>query len=120
MIKESRFVIAVPDLMKSAEFYEKVLGFSISEFGDPGWRIYIKDSCKIMAGECPDAPALGEMGDHSYFCYLEVENVDEYFSHVAKNEVEILKELSNEPWGMREFAVKTIDGHRIMIGQDLD
>jgi hypothetical protein len=21
------------------------------------------------------------------------------------------------PWGMREFAVTTIDGHRIMIGQ---
>lgn len=24
-----------------------------------------------------------------------------------------------EPWGMREFGVRTIDGHRIMFGQEV-
>ena len=62
MIKESRFVIAVPDLTRSADFYEKVLGFSIEEFGDPGWRLFRKDGCRIMAGECPDALPLSELG----------------------------------------------------------
>jgi hypothetical protein len=32
----------------------------------------------------------------------------------------VIKPLKSEPWGMREFGIKTIDGHRIMIGQDLD
>jgi hypothetical protein len=30
-----------------------------------------------------------------------------------------VKPLASEPWGMREFGLRTVDGHRIMIGQDL-
>jgi hypothetical protein len=25
----------------------------------------------------------------------------------------------SEHWGMREFLIRTVDGHRIMFGQDL-
>jgi len=42
MIKESMFVIAVPDLKKSAAFYQDVLGFQIAEIGDGGWRMYMR------------------------------------------------------------------------------
>ncbi len=41
---------------------------------DPGWRMFVQDNCRIMAGE---------------------------------------------PWGMREFGLRTVDGHRIMIGHEL-
>ena len=27
---------------------------------------------------------------------------------------------ADKPWGMREFAIETPDGHRIMFGQDID
>lgn len=120
MIKRSMFVIAVADLRRSADFYQRVLGFTIQEIGDPGWLLFNKDECQIMAGECPEAiPAL-ELGDHNYFCYLVVTNVDEYFERVKQHSTEILKPLRDEPWGMREFAVRTVDGHRIMIGQSID
>ena len=33
---------------------------------------------------------------------------------------EIVKAPATEPWGMREFGLRTIDGHRIMVGQDLE
>ena len=33
---------------------------------------------------------------------------------------ELIKPLRDEPWGMRKFGLRTADGHRIMIGQDLD
>ena len=49
------FVLAVPDLARSAAFYRDVLGFDIRSMGDPGWRMYVRDECRIMAGECPDA-----------------------------------------------------------------
>jgi len=32
---------------------------------------------------------------------------------------DILKTIRDEQWGMREFALRTIDGHRIMFGQDI-
>ena len=34
--------------------------------------------------------------------------------------VEFIKQLTDESWGMREFGIKTIDGHRMMFGQDLN
>jgi len=110
------YVIAVQDLEKSAQFYRDVLGFTVREIGDPGWRLFQKDACRIMAGSCPDALPAGELGDHSYFAYIEVEGIDDYYRQLQAAGASILKKPRDEAWGMREFAVRTIDGHRIMFG----
>ena len=101
MITKTRYVIAVPDLGKSAAFYRDVLGFTVHEIGDPGWRFFVKDACCIMAGECPDAMPATELGDHSYFAYIDVDDIDAYFDAVKEAGAEILKEPRSEPWGMR-------------------
>jgi uncharacterized glyoxalase superfamily protein PhnB len=119
-IQRSIYVLAVPDLEKSADFFCDVLGFTIHEIGDQGWRMFVRDNCRIMAGHCPDAIRPSELGDHSYFGYFVVDDVDDYYEMVASKGAEIIKPLRSENWGMREFGVRTIDGHRIMIGQDLD
>ena len=116
MITGTMYVIAVPNLARSAAFYGDVLGFDVRDMGDPGWRMFVKDSCRIMAGECPDAIPPAELGDHSYFGYLVVDSVDDYYQRVCSNGTEIVKALRDEPWGMREFGLRTVDGHRIMIG----
>ena len=113
------FVLAVPDLARSGAFYRDALGFEVKEIGDPGWRMFVRDGCRIMAGECPDAMPASALGDHSYFGYLVVDDVDAYHRRVASAGGEIVKPLRTEPWGMREFAVRTVDGHRLMIGQEL-
>lgn len=115
MITRTSFVIAVPDLKRSAAFYRDVLGFKIESIPDPGWLFYTCGSCTIMAGECPNAIPAGEIGDHSYFAYLEVENVDALHETVRSKGAEICKSLRDEPWGMREFGLRTPDGHRIMF-----
>ncbi|HEY5799493.1 MAG TPA: VOC family protein [Burkholderiaceae bacterium] len=119
MIRFSRFVIAVHDLEASARYYKDVLGFEVHEMGDPGWRFYAKDSCSIMAGACPDAIAPRDLGDHSYFAYLEVEDVVGYHLELTARGAELCKPLQREPWGMQEFGVRTIDGHRIMFGEPI-
>ena len=119
-IQRTLYVLAVPDLEKSIGFYRDVLGFTIHEIGDPGWRIFAKDNCRIMAGHCPDAIQPNELGDHSYFGYFVVDDVDEYYDTVTSKGVEVIKPLKSEPWGMREFGIRTIDGHRIMVGQDFE
>ena len=113
------FVIAVPDLQKSADFYQNVLGFQVSEIGDPGWRMYVKDSCHIMAGDCPDAIPPNELGDHSYFCYLVIDSADDYYAELKENDADISTAPQDKPWQMREFPITTIDGHRIMVGERL-
>ncbi|MBT9317873.1 VOC family protein [Leptothoe spongobia] len=120
MIQRALYVLAVPNLELSAAFYRDVLGFTIQDIGDPGWRMYVRDGCRIMAGECPDAISPQDLGDHSYFAYFVVDDVDAEYNKVRVHCVEIIKPLRDEPWGMREFGLRTIDGHRIMIGKDLD
>jgi catechol 2,3-dioxygenase-like lactoylglutathione lyase family enzyme len=111
-----RYVIAVPDLARSARFYGDVLGFDVRDAGDPGWRFFVRDGCVIMAGACPDALLPAELGDHSYFAYLEVDGIDLWYADLVAKRVEIVKPLRTEPWGMREFGIRTADGHRIMLG----
>ena len=115
-ITNHSFVIAVPNLQKSAAFYRDVLGFRIDAIPDPGWLFYRSGNCTIMAGECPDAIPPSKLGDHSYFAYLQVEDVDALHETVRATGAQICKALRDEPWQMREFGVVTADGHRIMFG----
>lgn len=118
-ITRTSFVIAVPDLEASAAFYRDVLGFSIRKIDDPGWQFFERDACVIMAGECRDAMPARDTGDHSYFAYLTLTEVDGLHEQARNAGCEIIKPLRDEPWGMREFGVRTVDGHRIMFGTPL-
>ena len=115
MVLDATFVIAVPDLERSATFYRDVLGFTIAEIGDRGWRMFVRDACTIMAGECRDAMPPRDLGDHAYYAYLGVDDVDAYYRRVRESGTEVVKDLCDEPWGMREFGLRTVDGHRIMV-----
>lgn len=119
MLTQPRYVIGVPDLARSAAYYRDVLGFAVHEMGDPGWCWFQRDACIIMAGDCPDAPPPALIGDHAYFAYVQVEGIDALYVELAGRGAEFFKPLRNEPWGMREFGVRTPDGHRMMFGQDL-
>ena len=116
-LRATAYVIAVPDLERSAAYYRDVLGFTIHSVGHPGWRFYQKDNCMVRAGHCPDALAPTALGDHAYFAYIEVEGIETYFAEVTARGAHILKPLRDEAWGMREFALQTVDGHRIMFGE---
>jgi predicted enzyme related to lactoylglutathione lyase len=118
-IIKTSFVLAVPDLKASSAFYRDVLGFTIHTIPDPGWLFYTLGECTIMAGECPDAIPPAELGDHSYFAYLQVEEIDSFYASVVDSGSKIIKPLRDEPWGMREFGLVTVDGHRIMFGKDI-
>ena len=74
---------------------------------------------EALSGECPDATPASALGDHSYFLYLMVDDVDAFQTRAVANGAEITKSLRNEAWGNREFGLRTVDGHRIMVGQRL-
>jgi catechol 2,3-dioxygenase-like lactoylglutathione lyase family enzyme len=113
---KTHFVLAVPNLQASADYYRSVLGFTVRDMA-PGWLFFERDNCSIMAGECPDAKPPGEIGDHSYFGYVVVEGIDELYDSVVAANGDLIKTLIDEAWGMREFGVRTVDGHRIMFGE---
>jgi uncharacterized glyoxalase superfamily protein PhnB len=73
----------------------------------------------LMLGECADTVPAHETADHSYFAYVTVEGIDQFYSEVAEQGASLIQVLADKPWGMREFGVRTPDGHRIMFGQEI-
>jgi len=115
-ILQNHYVLAVQKLTDSARFFVDVLGFEIiSE--PPGWIFVKKDNCMVMLGECPDDLPPSELGCHNYFGYLRVDDVDAYYAQVKAAGAEFIQHVADKPWGLREFGVRTPEGHRIMIGQ---
>lgn len=119
MIRAASHVIAVHDLELSNAFYRDVLGFRIV-FDDGGnWVFYKSDAATIMAGHCPDDLPPGELGSHSYVGYFSIDGVDRFYAQVQERGAQITKTLRDEPWGMREFGVRSPEGHRWMFGEQL-
>jgi uncharacterized glyoxalase superfamily protein PhnB len=117
-ILQNHYVLAVHNVRESAKFYVDVMGFSmVSDLG--GWIFVSKDNCMIMLGECPDDMPPSELGSHNYFAYLKVDDADGYYEQLKQKNVAFLSSIENKPWGMREFGIRTPDGHRIMIGQKI-
>ncbi len=112
----TRYVLAVKDLSVSVAFYQSELGFK-SLWTDSGWHALRRGACTIMLGECPDEPAAAELGDHAYFAYVEVENIDALYAELGGKAVEVIRPIQDQPWGQREFPIRTVDGHRIMFGE---
>jgi uncharacterized glyoxalase superfamily protein PhnB len=50
---------------------------------------------------------------------LHVDDVDDFHSQALAVGAEVLKAPTDEPWGMREIALRSPDGHRFMLGQPI-
>ena len=112
----TRFVLAVQNLEISVSYYEEKLGFTSMWTGD-GWHFLQRGTFMIMLGECPDDQSAFDIQNHSYFAYIDVQNIGRLFQELQSKQVEILSEIDDKPWGQREFGIRTIDGHRIMFGE---
>ena len=116
----TRHILAVNNLRTSTDFYTNVLGFS-RDFGDEsdGWSWLSRDGFRVGLGECANEPPAGTLGDHSYIAYVTVDDVDAVYSDFVSRGARISRAPESKPWGMREFALKTPDGHRITFGSEV-
>lgn len=118
MVVRASHVLAVPDADATAQWFIDKLGFQ-TRWIDPGcWHAVTLGACTIHFGSCPDAIHPRDLGDHQYFAYLVFEDVDAYVAECRARGLD-LPDPKSQPWGMREAPVRTPDGHRLMLGQEL-
>jgi uncharacterized glyoxalase superfamily protein PhnB len=109
-------VLAVHDLDASAEWFERVLGAQRHD-PVPGWAFCRAGSVTFMLGCCPDEPPASAIGDHNYVAYLTVDGVDAFYERAVLAGAEVLKAPTDEPWGRREMALRSPDGHRLVLAE---
>ncbi len=111
------YVLAVPDLAAATAYFVDVLGFTREWNDGDNWQALIRDGVRIMAGRCPDAVPPADLGDHAYFAFIATDEVDALFAEFAARGAIIVSPPRDQPWGWREMAVATPQGHRLMFAQ---
>ena len=113
----TRHILAVKNLRTSTDFYMNVLGFK-RDFGDEsdGWSWLSRDEFRVGLGECREALPASELGDHSYIAYVTADDVDALYRELIERGASIGAPPRDKPWGMREFALATPEGHRMTFG----
>ncbi len=117
-ILASTFVLAVENLETSREFYVEKLGFT-EDMRVDGWSFLSRGGCKLRLGDCPGIAPMSRCQDHSWFAYLHVADARSLHAEMRANGVQIWHAIDDKPWHMREFAIVTPDGHRIVFGESL-
>lgn len=112
------FVLAVPDINRSAAYFRDVLGFRISWEEAPDWRLVERGGVRMMLGHCPKERPAADIGSHNWFGYLDVDEVDQLHAEFTARGAACAGPFEKS-YGMREIIVTTIDGHRIVFGQEI-
>ena len=119
MLTPYAYVLAVPDAVRTAAYFQDVLGFAPAWEDGDNWRTLARDGVRVMLGRCPDAIPPAELGDHSYFAYIEVDDLDALHAEIAARGAIISSPPADKPWGRREMGVHTPDGHRMMFAKSI-
>lgn len=117
-IKKSVHVLAVHDFGKSWDFYTEVLGFT-PVFREGNLIGMVRNGgMEIFLGESKESMDPHKLGDHRPFARINVDGIDALHEEIA-SKYNNLSAPESKPWGMREFAVETPDGHQMTFYQEL-
>lgn len=120
-IKRITPMLVMKSIVETSDFYEKFLGFECR-------GKYPQDApCWVSLWNGENEIAFHLSNEDSEFekpfltgtIYFEVENVDELWEKL-KDKVEVVYELENFDYGMREFGIKDCNGYILNLGQNIE
>ena len=104
--------LPVADVEEAQRYYRDILGFEIGWL-DPGKEIgaVSRGSVAIFfrRRQAPFEPAV-----HWIFA----EDVDATYEELRSSGAKIVEPLEQKPWGLRQFTVEDLDGHRFYFHHD--
>lgn len=116
-IISTRHVLAVLDLKTSTDYFVNVLGFHVDPIDANGWSFLSRDGFRLMLGKCVNDVPASETNNHSYFASALVTDIDALYAEFQSRGALFAAEIGDRPWGLREFCVRTPEGHRIVFAQ---
>jgi uncharacterized glyoxalase superfamily protein PhnB len=101
--------LPVPDVREAQAYYRDVFGCKIA------W-IYQEEYGAVYNGrtEIFFTREMGSIAPSWHF--IRVENADLALERLRERGASVVEEIASHPWGMREFTVEDLNGHRFRIG----
>ena len=120
-------VFLVADVVKAAEYYRDVLGFTYPRFwGEPpGFCMPKRDDFIVMLSLTKTAATVLpnsniEEAATRWDAYFWIDDANKLFKEFKANGAQIVhKPIIKEYYSMKEFAVKDLDGYILAFGQPL-
>jgi catechol 2,3-dioxygenase-like lactoylglutathione lyase family enzyme len=111
-------MIHVPDVRATAAWYETI-GFTLLEtYGDGGeglsFAILLAGNTRLMLNQ---GGRLSTAERREVDLYVAAEDVDQLFASL-RGRVQVVEELHDTDYGMREFIIRDPNGFWITLGQD--
>jgi predicted enzyme related to lactoylglutathione lyase len=112
-VLSSRILLRPVDLDRSRRFYRDVLGLAVyREFGpesDPSVVFFLGQGFLEVSGRGP-GPSSGPV-----MIWLQVRDVQSEHRRLAAAGARVLREPTEEPWGLTEMWIEDPDGVRIVL-----
>ena len=118
-------LLAVGNMKETIEFYKNVLGFKIGmvfpDADNPEYADLSKDGMVLMFVPAKDhGIGSGEKLGIGVYLYMEIDGgIDEYYAELKSKGVNIVADIKDEPYGVRDFTVKDIDGYQLTFNKQL-
>jgi len=115
--------LAVRNMKQTIQFYRDFLGFQMGmtfpNADNPEYADLSKDGMVIMfvpvqnVGIRAEAKLGGGVN-----LYMQIDgDIDEYYSELKNKGVEIVVDIKDEPFGIRDFTVEDINGYKLTFNQ---
>ena len=105
--------LPVEDVEKAQNYYSEVLGFEILWiYPDKYIGAVARENVTIFFARTDRAI---EPNIHWIFA----EDVDSTYTEFKTRGVDIVEDIENKPWNMRQFAIRDLNGHIFYIHHDL-
>jgi uncharacterized glyoxalase superfamily protein PhnB len=114
-------VLLVRDVVAAAEYWRDRLGFELpGYFGDPpAFTVMRRDDVEVMLASAPveHRPSPNRtVVDRLWNAYFDVDDADALHAELRARGARIDYAPRDQPWGMREFGIRDLDGHEIGFG----
>lgn len=106
-------VLASLNIDKTVRFYQEKLGFDRLGWKDKDYAVIGRDKIEIHFWKCSN-----KIQPENTSCYIRVKDVDGLYEEMkGAGVVHPNGHLTDQAWGMREFAILDGDGNMIKFGQ---
>lgn len=119
-LRNSTTVFLVGNIEPAMEWYKR-LGFE-SRYYPPGFAILRRDAIEIFLQQQPDYMPPDDPGRRereAWNVYIITDHVKALFEEYSASGVEISRPLCAQDYGMMEFDVMDLNGHRLVFAQPM-
>jgi len=120
LFSHSAIVLPVEDVEKTAAFYRDQLGFEITFTWESPASYAVLKRDEAVGIHLVKRQDEGQPSEKHTALYIFVHDVDTVYREYLSKGVEILHELSDQEYGMREFGIRDINGYILTLGTNLE